>query len=55
MPSARASDGTAIAYESAGEGPLTLMLLHGWAGSRRYFEPMVDQLARGVDRSARTR
>ena len=44
MPSARASDGTAIAYESAGEGPLTLMLLHGWAGSRRYFEPMVDQL-----------
>lgn len=44
MPFARSDDGTRIHYETAGGGPLTLMLLHGWGGSAGYWREMVGRL-----------
>lgn len=37
-------DGTDIAYRDAGSGP-ALLLVHGWAASGRFFNPLVDLLA----------
>ncbi len=33
-----------LAYRTSGEGPTALLLMHGWAGSAGYFEPMVSHL-----------
>src|SRR5438309_10609770 len=44
MPFARSDDGTRIHYETAGAGPLALMLLHGWGGSAGYWREMVGRL-----------
>jgi len=44
MPTTRSTDGTEIAYEVAGEGPVDLLFLHGWAGSGRYFQKTAECL-----------
>jgi len=44
MPVALTKDNVRIAYESYGNGPLTVMLLHGWGGSARFWEDMVSHL-----------
>ncbi|MAC37953.1 MAG: hypothetical protein CMH94_04170 [Oceanicaulis sp.] len=36
-------DGTDMAYRDAGQGPV-LLLVHGWAASGRFFDPVVDLL-----------
>jgi len=44
MPSVTTDDGVAISYATAGEGPATLLCMHGWAGSGRYFDAMSRQV-----------
>jgi pimeloyl-ACP methyl ester carboxylesterase len=39
MTTTRARDGTNISYRVEGTGPLTLVFVHGWAGSSGYFGP----------------
>lgn len=46
MPAAMTQDGVSISYESAGEGPPNLLCMHGWAGSGRYFDAMIEHLDR---------
>ena len=43
-------DGVALAFASAGDGPVGVLFLHGWAGSAAYFDETVGHLD-----SARTR
>jgi pimeloyl-ACP methyl ester carboxylesterase len=38
-------DGLSIAYESAGSGSPTVMLIHGAIGDRTFFAPQIDHLA----------
>ena len=38
MKFAQTNDGIKIAYATRGEGPLTLLFLHGWSGSGAYFD-----------------
>lgn len=42
---ALSKDGTKIAYESRGAGPLTLMLIHGWSCDRTYWDAQVGPLS----------
>ena len=44
MPAALTDDGISISYEVAGEGPPSLLFMHGWAGSGRYFDAMIEHL-----------
>jgi pimeloyl-ACP methyl ester carboxylesterase len=44
MPTLTTDDGVALSYATAGDGPATLLCMHGWAGSGRYFEPMIEHL-----------
>ena len=44
MASALANDGVRIHYDVIGEGPLSIVLLHGWGGSAAYWGPLVSQL-----------
>ena len=44
MPAALTDDGISISYEVAGEGPPSLLCMHGWAGSGRYFDAMIEHL-----------
>ena len=44
MARARTTDGVAIAFEAVGEGPPDVIFLHGYAGSRRYFEETIGHL-----------
>jgi pimeloyl-ACP methyl ester carboxylesterase len=44
MSITRSTDGTEIAYEVVGEGPVDVLFLHGWAGSGRYFEQTAECL-----------
>jgi non-heme chloroperoxidase len=37
-------DGVALAYRSAGDGPVGVLFLHGWAGSAAYFDETVGCL-----------
>lgn len=41
---ARSADGAALAYRVHGEGPLTLLFVHGWAGSAGYWDALLPQL-----------
>jgi pimeloyl-ACP methyl ester carboxylesterase len=41
----RAADGTAIAYESQGNGSTALVFLHGWCGNRQHWKHQVDAFA----------
>lgn len=38
MKSVQTKDGLRIAYATRGDGPLTLLFLHGWSGSGAYFD-----------------
>jgi non-heme chloroperoxidase len=44
MPTARSTDDVEIAYRVAGDGPVDVLFMHGWAGSGRYFDQTVDCL-----------
>jgi len=44
MPAVTTADGVAISYAIAGEGPLDLLFMHGWAGSGRYFDATIEHL-----------
>jgi pimeloyl-ACP methyl ester carboxylesterase len=44
MATIRLDDRAEIAYRTAGEGSTTLLCMHGWAGSRAYFDPVIAQL-----------
>ena len=49
--SVKTSDGTSIFYRTIGEGPRTVLLLHGWGGtgSGAFWDPVVRQIeARGL-------
>ena len=42
MPSARAPDGTQIAYRVTGHGSRTVILIHAWGVSGRYFDDAIE-------------
>lgn len=44
--SVRGEDGTALSYWSAGDGPRTLLFVHGWggSGSGRFWTPLLQHL-----------
>jgi non-heme chloroperoxidase len=44
MTLAYGSDGVGISYQVRGRGPLTLLFVHGWAGSGDYFHQTIDCL-----------
>jgi pimeloyl-ACP methyl ester carboxylesterase len=44
MPSIQTRDGVRLHYEVWGVGPLTLLFLHGWAGSAGYFDQLLEHL-----------
>ena len=44
MPAATTDDGVSISYLSAGEGPPDLLCMHGWGGSARYFDALIERL-----------
>ena len=44
MPTTRSTDGVEIAYQVVGEGAVDVLILHGWAGSGRYFDQTVQAL-----------
>lgn len=44
MAIVRTDDGVALSYESRGDGPRTLLFMHGWAGSGAYFDPLLEHL-----------
>lgn len=46
MAKMRTPDGLELAYEVAGEGPLAVILQHGWASTRQHFELMLAHLPR---------
>jgi pimeloyl-ACP methyl ester carboxylesterase len=39
-------DGVRLRYTDRGEGPSTIVLVHGWKGSHRLWDPVVYRLAR---------
>jgi len=41
---AHSADGATLAYRVRGEGPLTLLFLHGWAGSGGYWDEVLGEL-----------
>ncbi|MDI5967459.1 alpha/beta hydrolase [Streptomyces sp. SL13] len=45
--SAVAADGVRIAYETAGEGGVPLLLVHGWCCERSYLAPQFEHFAAG--------
>lgn len=44
MSFVKADDGVRISYNVRGEGPLTLLFMHGWAGSGSYFDQTLSHL-----------
>ena len=44
---ARGAEGASIAYRVRGEGPLSLLFIHGWAGSGGYWEELLAELDLG--------
>jgi pimeloyl-ACP methyl ester carboxylesterase len=44
MPTATATDGVELAYRVVGRGATDVLFLHGWAGSGRYFDGVVECL-----------
>ena len=44
MPHITANDGVRLHYTTCGEGP-PLVLVHGWSGSGRYFDPVLGALS----------
>ena len=46
MPYVMANDGCKLHYELHGESGPPLVLIHGWSGSRRYFDLNIEHLAK---------
>ena len=44
MPTVRSDDRVPIAYDISGSGTNNVVFLHGWAGSNRYWDPMLAHL-----------
>lgn len=44
MPTFTTDDGTPIAYRTFGDGPLTVMFVHGWMVSGAVFDDVLEQL-----------
>ncbi len=44
MPVTTTRDGVRLHYDMYGQGPLTLLFMHGWAGSGNYFAGTVEHL-----------
>jgi pimeloyl-ACP methyl ester carboxylesterase len=44
MAAVETEDGTRLSYETRGSGPPHLLFMHGWAGSGRYFDSVVEHL-----------
>lgn len=44
MATVRTDDSVSIAYETRGEGPLTVVFMHGWSGSGDYFRETLEHL-----------
>ena len=41
---ARSSDGAALSYRVRGDGPLSLLFMHGWGGSGGYWDDVLAEL-----------
>lgn len=44
MPTVLTDDGVALGYRAQGNGPTTLLFMHGWAGSGEYFDEVIGEL-----------
>jgi 3-oxoadipate enol-lactonase len=44
MPTMLADDGVTLSYQVHGQGPTTVLYLHGWAGSGAQFDEVIGQL-----------
>ncbi len=44
MPTITTDDGTSIAYRTFGEGPLNVLLVHGWMVSGAVYNDLLDAL-----------
>lgn len=44
MPIVRTDDGVRIAYATHGDGPRNMFFLHGWGGSARYWDEVLQNL-----------
>ena len=44
MPTLSSTTLGEVAYGASGDGPTKLLLMHGWAGSGAYFDPMIEHL-----------
>ncbi len=44
MPTATTDDGLTLDYATVGDGPPDLLFMHGWAGSRGYFDSTIEHL-----------
>ena len=44
MPGVRVDDGVTVSYQVQGEGPATILYMHGWAGSGAQFEETIADL-----------
>jgi pimeloyl-ACP methyl ester carboxylesterase len=44
MPSVRVDDGVTLSYQVQGEGPATILYMHGWAGSGAQFDETIADL-----------
>src|SRR5262249_53164051 len=48
MPDVLTPDGVRLHYHVRGTGPLTVVMMHGWAGSGRYFDQLLEQMEPGL-------
>jgi pimeloyl-ACP methyl ester carboxylesterase len=44
MNTVQTDDGVTLAYQTQGDGPVTLLFMHGWAGSGAFFDETITQL-----------
>src|SRR5262245_65602795 len=44
MPIVRTNDGVALSYQVHGNGPATVLYMHGWAGSGAQFDETIADL-----------
>jgi non-heme chloroperoxidase len=47
MPTIRTDDGVTLSYQAFGDGPTTLVFMHGWGGSGAYFNETIQHLSLG--------
>lgn len=44
MATVQTDDGVTLAYQTRGKGPLTVLFMHGWAGSGAFFDETIGRL-----------